>query len=68
MVSEQSLLIGKKISDSGLRERYNLLVLGSKHRGQPIVFNPSPEQAIEAGMVLIVMGEVDHIARARKAC
>ncbi|MBU4463379.1 MAG: TrkA C-terminal domain-containing protein, partial [Proteobacteria bacterium] len=47
-------------------DKFNLLVLGTKQNSKEIEFNPSPSQVLEEGMTLIVMGEVDDIARARK--
>ncbi|MBU4344926.1 MAG: potassium channel protein [Proteobacteria bacterium] len=65
-VSARSNAVGKKISESGIKDKFNLLVLGTKQNSKEIEFNPSPSQVLEEGMTLIVMGEVDDIARARK--
>lgn len=66
VVSENSAVEGKKISESGLKDKFGLLVLGAKHDSNEIEFNPSEEQVLQKGMTLIVMGDVDDIARARK--
>jgi K+/H+ antiporter YhaU regulatory subunit KhtT len=47
--------------------RFLLLVLAARHDNGEIEFNPQPTQVLTPGMTLIVMGEVDNIARARKA-
>jgi voltage-gated potassium channel len=65
-VTENSDVAGKKLSASGLKDKYNLLVLGAKQDLGEIQFNPSPDQELKKGMTLIVMGDVDDIARARK--
>lgn len=65
-VTENSAVEGKKLSNSGLKDKYNLLVLGAKQDLGEIKFNPSPDQELKKGMTLIVMGEVDDIARATK--
>lgn len=65
-VSENSDVEGKKLSACGLNDKYNLLVLGARQDLGEIRFNPSPDQQLEKGMTLIVMGDVDDIARARK--
>ena len=65
-VSKRSETVGKKISESGLKDRYNLLVLGRRRGSNEIEFNPSPDQILEAGVKLIVMGEVDNIHLAEK--
>ncbi|MEW6672444.1 MAG: potassium channel protein [Thermodesulfobacteriota bacterium] len=65
-VTEHSAVEGKKLSTSGLKDKYNLLVLGAKQDMGEIQFNPSPDQELKKGLTLIVMGDVDDIARARK--
>lgn len=65
-VSERSPTLGKKISESGLKDRHNLLVLGRRHGSNKIEFNPFPDQILKAGMKLIVMGYVDDINRAEQ--
>jgi voltage-gated potassium channel len=57
----------KEIRACGLKQRYGLLVLGSKGVDREIEFNPPPEQVLTAGMTLIVMGSVGEIARAKNA-
>jgi voltage-gated potassium channel len=66
IVTEDSQVKGKKISESGVKDRFGLLILGAKQNSNEIEFNPSPEQILEKGMTLIVMGDVDDIASARK--
>ncbi|MCF8080976.1 MAG: potassium channel protein [Desulfobacterales bacterium] len=66
VVSETSGMIGKKLSASGLKDKYNLLVLGARQDFSEIRFNPSPDEELKKGMTLIVMGDVDDIARAKK--
>jgi len=65
-VTENSAMTGKKLSASGIKDKYNLLVLGAKQDLGEIQFNPSPDQELKKGMTLIVMGDVEDIARARK--
>ncbi len=64
-ILEDSELVGKKISESGLKSRFDLLVLGSKREGREIEFNPPATLGLEPGMSLIVMGEVEKIEAAR---
>jgi len=66
-VIENSVLAGKKISESRLMDKYDLLVLGARQETEEIEFNPSPDRILDAGLTLIVMGEVDNIVNARKA-
>jgi voltage-gated potassium channel len=66
-VSAKSSFIGKKISESGLKDKFGLLILGAKQKAGEIEFNPAPSQVFSEGMTLIVMGEVNDIFRAKKA-
>jgi voltage-gated potassium channel len=66
-ISESSDIVGKKISESGLKDKFDLLVLGRRYATEEIEFNPSHLQVIEAGMKLIVMGEIENIDRVKKA-
>jgi voltage-gated potassium channel len=65
-VSDQSPLVGKSLRAGGLKEDYELLVLGVRHRNREMAFNPPPEMVLEKGMSLIVMGETANIARVRQ--
>jgi len=67
VVTSNSELVSKNIMESGLKDKFNLLVLGSKLPAQEIEFNPSATQTLTPGMTLIVMGDVDNIANAKKA-
>lgn len=64
-ISERSKFNGKKIMEAGMDE-FGLLVLGLKHTNGEMEFNPSPDQKLETGMTLIVMGEIANIAEAGK--
>jgi len=65
-VSDQSPLAGKTLMEGGLKQNHELLVLGVRYRNREMEFNPSPQLLLEKGMTLIVMGEVDNIARVRR--
>ena len=65
-ISEQSSLVGKSLEESTLKEEHQLLVLGVRHRNREMEFNPSQQLVLEKGMTLIVMGEVDDIAKVRR--
>ncbi|MBF0227297.1 MAG: potassium channel protein [Desulfobacterales bacterium] len=67
IISENSPLNGKRIMDSGLKDKYGLLVLGSKNLSDDeIKFNPPPTCTLKKGMTLIIMGEVKNIIKAKK--
>jgi voltage-gated potassium channel len=62
-VSEHSSIEGKKISESGLKDHFGLLILGLKQNGGEVIFNPPPSRILEKDMTLIVMGKVNDISR-----
>lgn len=66
VITQNTAAVGKTLGNSGLSERFRLLVLGAKKPGGEIQFNPGAPLKIEPGLTLIVMGEVDRIADAQK--
>jgi len=65
-VSDQSPLVGQTLMEGGLKQDYELLVLGVRHRNREMEFNPSPQLVLEKGMTLIVLGEVVNITKVRQ--
>ena len=70
-VPEQSSWIGKTLGELGLRNKFNLLPMAIKNvkgEGQEHGFwvNPPDNIAMKAGIVVIVIGDVDDIKRARE--
>lgn len=66
-ITGNSAFFGKKIMESGIKDKYKLLVLGIKDTSGEIVFNPPPQLVLENGMTLIIMGETGRIKKARDA-
>ena len=66
VITQSTAAVGKTLGNSGLSERFGLLVLGAKKPGGEIQFNPGASIEIEPGLTMIVMGEVDKIADAQK--
>ena len=66
VVTADSPVAGKRIDASGLIDEFGLLVLGAKHPAKELEFNPNSDELLRAGMTLIVMGDIDNIARAKK--
>jgi voltage-gated potassium channel len=59
-VRADSPFAGKVIRESGLRENYNIIVIGIK-RNEEMVFNPSSEHDIQADDILILIGEKEKL-------
>jgi len=62
LVLEKSQLVGKSLSQSGIRKELGLIIIGIKHDGQ-MIFNPSADTIIEAGNILIALGEYQDIQK-----
>ena len=66
-VRENSAIAWKNLQESGLKAKFDLLILAVRHDDGEIEFNPHHSQVLNTGMTLIIMGDVDNIARARKS-
>ena len=67
VVNGNSTLVGKSIMKSGLRDDFNLLLLGVQRQEGGFEFRPPSSFILEAGMTLIVLGDIENINRAREA-
>jgi voltage-gated potassium channel len=65
-VSERFGRNEQTIAQSGIKEKFNILVLGARDETGEIVFNPSAALTLKTGITLIVMGEVEDIVRAKR--
>lgn len=66
VITENSNIVGKKISESGLKDKFDLLILGAKNKIGEIEFNPPSVRLITEGMTLIVMGKIDDIVKIKR--
>ncbi|BBO85382.1 potassium channel family protein [Desulfosarcina ovata] len=64
-VNTHSPLTGKSIMQSGLRDQFNLLLLGVQRKDGEFEFRPPSSFVLESGMTLIVMGDIDNINSAK---
>ncbi len=64
-ISKDSHAVGKTIAESGLKDKFGLLILGTKTQNNEIDLNPHPTFVIKEGMTLIVMGMTEDITRAK---
>jgi len=66
VVTANSRMVDKRISDSGLKDRYSLLVIGYKKPAKEIEFNPNPSEILSPGTTLIVMGDTSDLDRVKR--
>ena len=66
LVKEESSLVGKKISESQIRENTGLTIIAIKEASSgAFLYNPSKEYKIMPKDVLIVIGNADQISKLR---
>ena len=62
-VSEASVLSGVMLKDSGIRQRFNLIIIAIKKPDGSMMFNPSFEAVITEGDTVIAVGEDDNLQK-----
>jgi voltage-gated potassium channel len=67
-VSEHSELVGKMVKDSGVRPRFEVIIVGIKKSSGQMVFNPGPETVIHAGDLLISLGKPGKLRELQRVC
>jgi voltage-gated potassium channel len=65
-VSEASELAHLSLKDSGIRQKYNLIIIAIKKQNGAMLFNPSFEAAIHPGDTVVAVGEVQNLDRLEK--
>jgi voltage-gated potassium channel len=64
-IPEGAELVGKDLMNSGIRGQFNLIIVAIKRRDARMVYNPSPQEVLEAGDVLIAIGPRENLMRFR---
>ena len=62
-VSPNSELVGKVMKDSGIRPRFDVLIVSIKKASGEMVFNPGPEAVIAEGDLLIALGKPENLQK-----
>lgn len=62
-VPDSSPIAGQTIGDTNIRRHFGLLVIGRLRNDGSVAFNPSPNDTIEAGSTLIVLGRREDLDR-----
>ena len=62
-VDSISSLVDRKLSETVIRSELNIVVVSIRRYNGEIIFNPSGETKIEAGDMLIAIGNADSLAR-----
>ncbi|TFG37649.1 MAG: biotin/lipoyl-binding protein, partial [Candidatus Aminicenantes bacterium] len=65
-VHPSSDLVGKTLAGAGVRQRFGIIVVALKH-GDKNIFNPGPDERIDAGDVLVALGPINALDGIEKA-
>jgi voltage-gated potassium channel len=65
-VSDTSELVEVQLKDSGIRQKYNLIIIAIKKPDGSMLFNPSFEAAIMPSDTVIAVGEAEHLKKLEK--
>lgn len=60
---EHKDLIGKTLSESGIKKRFGSMVLAVKNADGKMIFNPPSEYLIKEGDVLILLGNIEELEK-----
>jgi len=67
-LTEAGAFSNKTIGESGIKDRFKLLIVAVKKEQGTISFNPLPSMPLTGGITLIVMGDVADIQKAKRVC
>lgn len=62
-VSASSELVSVMLKDTGIRQKYNLIIIAIKKQDNSMLFNPSFEATIEVGDTVIAVGEEANLQK-----
>jgi voltage-gated potassium channel len=63
LVGNRSPLIGKNLVDSHLRQDYGVIIVAIKRASGEMVYNPTPKETLDAGDVIVVIGQKENLQR-----
>ncbi len=66
-VPGESSWVGKTVHDTGIHRRFDLLALALRRAAGDMVYNPHGDVVLASGDVLVVMGDVEKVWKAREA-
>ncbi len=66
VVSDKASFAGKTLMKSGLRQKFDVIVIAIKRKDESMIFNPRKDEQILAGDILIVLGDCNHVAALEK--
>jgi len=67
-ICEGSPIIGKSIGESGIRQKYGLIIVAVKKDSGKMIFNPLANYIIERGDMVIALGEEHNVKQFSQVC
>lgn len=67
-ICDGSLLIGKSLEESGIRQNYGLIIVAVKKESGQMIFNPLANYIIARDDKLIAMGEDKNVKEFSEVC
>jgi voltage-gated potassium channel len=62
-IMEESNLIGKTIADSGIRNKFNVIIVGIYRSEADLIYNPGSDAILKLDDNLIVIGEQKNLKK-----
>jgi voltage-gated potassium channel len=62
-IPDSSKLAGVELMGSGIRSNYDLIVVAIKRAGGAMIFNPPPQETLQAGDILVAVGALENLSR-----
>jgi voltage-gated potassium channel len=60
-VPRPSMLVGKSLVESGIRQKFGVIIVAIKRADSAMEFNPPPEAVIRGGDELVVLGRAESV-------
>jgi len=60
-VTAKAKIVNMPLQSSGIRKKYDLIVVAIKRENGEMLFNPNPQSMLLPGDILVVLGEQSHI-------
>jgi voltage-gated potassium channel len=60
-VPQPSMLVGKSLVESGIRQKFGVIIVAIKRADSAMEFNPPPEAVIRGGDELVVLGGAESV-------
>jgi len=65
-IKEDSALADRSLVDSGIRQKFGVIVVGIRRAGGAMEFNPPPEAVMHPGDELVVLGKTESVKALEK--